>query len=142
MTQTQTGRQLPIGYWLKRVDELITKHSNAALAERGFTRLRWQLLNSVAEAGTLSREQLLSTLAPFAQAEELDSLAARLVEAGLMEADEGSGSLTITAAGRAEREALLQLQQQVRTRAFAGISAEEYAALIDVLQRVAQNLER
>ncbi|NTU82612.1 MAG: hypothetical protein HGA45_25125 [Chloroflexales bacterium] len=44
MTQPQQGRQLPIGSWLKRVDELLTERSNAALAGRGFTRLRWQLL--------------------------------------------------------------------------------------------------
>lgn len=140
MTQPQQGRQLPIGYWLKRVDELLTERSNAALAERGFTRLRWQLINSVAEAGTLGREQLHSTLAPFASAAELDALAAGLVEAGLVQAGEAGDTLSLTESGRTEREHLLQLQQAVRARAFAGVSAEEYAALVDVLQRVATNL--
>lgn len=76
MTQPQQGRQLPIGDWLKRVDELFT--GNAALAERGLTRLRWQLLNSVADAGTPGRELLQSNLAPFAATDELDALAAGL----------------------------------------------------------------
>ena len=140
MAQPPVGRQLPVGYWLRRVDELLTEHSNAALAERGFTRLRWQLLNSVAEAGTLGREQLHGTLAPFAGPDELDALAAGLAEAGWVVTSQVDGGLTITDAGREERERLLQLQQAVRSRAFAGVSAEEYAALINVLQRVAQNL--
>jgi hypothetical protein len=140
MTQPHQGQQLPIGYWLKRVDELLTERSNGALAGRGFTRLRWQLLNSVAEAGTLGREQLHSTLAPFAAADELDTLAAGLVEAGLVAAGEAGDTLSLTEAGQAEREQLLQLQQTVRARAFNGVSAEEYAALVDVLQRVARNL--
>lgn len=140
MAQPHAGRQLPIGYWLRRVDELLTEQSNAALAERGFTRLGWQLLNSVAEAGTLGREQLHGTLAPFATPDELDVLAAGLAESGWIVASGAYEGLTITDAGREERERLLQLQQAVRSRAFAGVSAEEYAALIDVLQRVAQNL--
>jgi hypothetical protein len=140
MAQADAGRQLPVGYWLRRVDELLTERSNAALAERGFTRLRWQLLNSVAEAGTLSREQIYRTLAPFAGPDELDALAAGLVEAGWVVVSGTDGSVRITDAGREERERLLQLQQAVRARAFAGVSAEEYAALIDVLGRVAQNL--
>lgn len=138
MTQTQQG--LPIGYWLKRVDKLLTEQSDAALAERGFTRLRWQLLNSVAEAGALSREQLHSTLAPFARPDELDTLTAGLVEAGFIVSEETEGLLRITEAGRAERSQLLQLQQVVRGRALDGVSAEEYTTVIRVLQRVAQNL--
>jgi hypothetical protein len=140
MARPHMGRQLPVGYWLRYVDELLTEHSNAALAERGFTRLRWQLLNSVAEVGTLGREQLHSTLVPFATPDELDALAACLTEAGWVLVSEADGGLTITDAGRKERERLLQLQQVVRNRAFAGVGAEEYAALINVLKRVAQNL--
>jgi len=140
VAERQHGRQLPIGYWLKRIDALLTEQSDAALAGRGFTRLRWQLLNTVAEAGTASREQIHDILNPFASAEELDRLAAGLVSDGLFAAASDGERLSITEAGKAEHGRLLELQQTVRTRAFAGISPEEYATTMDVLQRVARNL--
>ncbi len=141
MTGQAQARQLPIGYWLKRVDELLTERSNAALAERGFTRLRWQLLNAIFEAGSLGRESLHDTLRPFAGPDQLDEQIAALVGDGWVAQHDGGATLQITEDGRAERERLLQLQQQVRQRAFQGMSQEEYATLIDLLQRVARNLE-
>jgi hypothetical protein len=136
-----TGRQLPIGYWLKRVDALLTERSDAALAERGFNRLRWQVLNAIAEAGALRCVSLYTDLRPFAVPDELDALIAGLVAPGWVAQHEDGETIAITEAGQAERERLMQLQQRVRQRAFAGISAEEYGALVAVLQRVGRNLE-
>jgi DNA-binding MarR family transcriptional regulator len=135
------GKQLPIGYWLKRVDALLTERSDAALAERGFNRLRWQVLNSIAEAGELRRAGLYADLRPFATPDELDALVTGLVAPGWVAQREDGETIAITEAGQAERERLMQLQQGVRQRAFAGISAEEYSALVAVLQRVARNLK-
>jgi hypothetical protein len=140
MPEPQQGRQLPVGYWLRRVDELLTEHSNAALSARGFTRLGWQTLNTIAEAGSLSRERLIATLRPFADPDELDALAEGLAESGWIVAEGEGTAFTVTEPGRAVRAELLQLQQAVREQAFAGVSAEEYAALLDILQRVAHNL--
>ena len=45
MVQRDITHQLPIGYWLKHTDEVITKHVNQVLSDNGFTRFRWQVLN-------------------------------------------------------------------------------------------------
>ena len=37
--------QLPIGYWLKRVDALLTTAIDQAQAEHGVSRTQWQVLN-------------------------------------------------------------------------------------------------
>lgn len=131
---------MPVGYWLRRVDELLTERSNAALSERGFTRLRWQVLNTIAEAGSIARADLHEALRPFADPRELDALAAGLATVGWVTAAGDGDTLAVSESGEAERAQLLQLQQAVRERAFAGVSADEYAALLAVLQRVAQNL--
>lgn len=46
--------QPPIGYWLKHTDEVITNRVNQVLTDQGFTRFRWQVLNSVYEAGSIT----------------------------------------------------------------------------------------
>jgi hypothetical protein len=139
MTEQQGKGQLPVGYWLKHVDRLLTERSDAALSERGFTRLRWQTMNTIAEAGSISRASLYETLRPFANREQLDALVAGLIQPGWV-AEGRDRALTVTESGQAEHAQLLQLQQTVRQRAFAGVSAEEYAMLVAVLQRVAGNL--
>jgi hypothetical protein len=136
-----TAREGTSMEWPKRVDALLTERSDAALAERGFNRLRWQVLNAIAEAGALRCVSLYTDLRPFAVPDELDALIAGLVAPGWVAQHEDGETIAITEAGQAERERLMQLQQRVRQRAFAGISAEEYGALVAVLQRVGRNLE-
>ncbi|HZC78959.1 MAG TPA: hypothetical protein VE258_14505 [Ktedonobacterales bacterium] len=45
MVQRESARQLPIGYLLKHTDEVITRHVDQVLDDRGFNRFRWQVLN-------------------------------------------------------------------------------------------------
>jgi hypothetical protein len=45
----------PIGYWLKRTDELLTERLGDVFAGDGLTRVHWQVLNVPAQArGTRS----------------------------------------------------------------------------------------
>jgi DNA-binding MarR family transcriptional regulator len=56
----------------------------------------------------------------------------------------GDGELTelvLTNAGKTEREAIFQLQSEVRRRAIQGFSDQEYTTVLDVLQRMVNNLE-
>ena len=41
MDRQDRTKQKPIGYWLKRADEVITEHVDPVLSDNGFTRLRW-----------------------------------------------------------------------------------------------------
>jgi hypothetical protein len=47
MAQPDVTKQQPIGYWLKHTDEVITEYLDRVLADNGFTRSRWQVLNIV-----------------------------------------------------------------------------------------------
>lgn len=84
--------------------------------------------------------QLAEALAPFASPSDLASVLAALAERGWLERGATSGSWSLTEAGRRQHAAVLQAQQQVRAALTRGISAEEYAQTLDVLERMVNNL--
>jgi len=67
---------LPIGYWLKRVDNLLTEQIDRVQAVNGITRSEWQFLN------LLSEEGLLESMRAFVDAHRLDAIIVALIECG------------------------------------------------------------
>jgi DNA-binding MarR family transcriptional regulator len=143
MTQQDSIKQPPIGYWLKHADEVITKHVNQVLSDHGFTRFQWQFLNIVYEAGTVPRKDVFNTMKTFIQARQFDEILDRFVKEGwLVERSDGdTTALMLTNAGTTERETIFKLQSEVRRRAMQGITDQEYTLVLDVLQRMVNNLE-
>lgn len=45
-----TKPNLPIGYWLKHTDEMLTKHINDVQTANGVSRSQWQVLNAIHES--------------------------------------------------------------------------------------------
>ena len=143
MVQRDVTKHKPIGYWLKHADKAITEHVDRVLSDNGFTRLRWQVLNSVYQAGTITRNDVFDTMQTFIDTRQLDEIIEGFVEEGwLVKHGEGDGAqLTPTDAGKAKRETIFKLQSEVRKRAMQGITEREYATVIDVLERMVSNLE-
>jgi DNA-binding MarR family transcriptional regulator len=137
MTRDITS-QPPIGYWLKHADEVITAHSNQALADQGFTRFRWQALNMIYEAGTITRDQIFNVLQTFLDAHQLDEMLNGFIQEGWLVVE--GNALSLTEAGKSKRTDLFKRQGEVRRRAMQGISDEEYVTIIAVLQRIVNNL--
>lgn len=143
MAQRDVTKQQPIGYWLKHADEIITEHVDRVLGDNGFTRVRWQVLNIVYQAGTITTGGVFDTMQTFIDARRLDEILDGFVKEGwLVKRGEGDAAqLTFTDAGKAKREAVFELQSEVRRRAMQGITEKEYATVIDVLQRMVRNLQ-
>jgi len=143
MVQRDITGQPPIGYWLKHADEVITKHVNQVLQANGFTRFRWQVLNLLYEAGTTRRSNVLEIMKTFIDADQLEEILHGFVQEGWLvkHGDGDATDLVLTDAGKTEREVLFKLQSEVRKRAMRGISDQEYTTVIDVLQRMVNNLE-
>ena len=120
MTQRDVAKQKPIGYWLKYADEVITEHVDRVLSDNGFTRSRWQVLNIVYQAGTITRGGVFDTMQTFISTRQLDEIIDGFVEEGwLAKAGEGDGAqLALTEAGKAKRETVFKLQSEVRRRAM------------------------
>jgi DNA-binding MarR family transcriptional regulator len=79
----------------------------------------------------------------FIDAAQLDEVIDDFVREGWL-VKQGSGDdaqLTLTDTGKSKREAIFKLQSEVRQQTRKGITDEEYMLVIDVLQRMARNLE-
>lgn len=135
------SNKLPIGYWLKRVDELITLQSNAALQGQGLSRFDWQVLNTVSESESCDKQGLAELLEVFIPRASFERIVSDFVQKGWL-IQTVDGQLHPTEAGKLAREKAFVLQQRVRLKAFEGVSQDEYTMLVEVLQKVVANLEQ
>jgi DNA-binding MarR family transcriptional regulator len=136
---------LPIGYWLKRADNLLTERINEVQTANGVSRSDWQVLNLLNDSGSASKERIFETMRTFVDAPSLDDILTRLMGRGWVEpggvTDGGTAAFQLTEAGRRQHAVILATQKEVRQRAMQGISQEEYTTVIRVLQRIVSNLE-
>jgi DNA-binding MarR family transcriptional regulator len=125
----------PIGYWLKEVDRLIEERFGRLLAEERLTRRHWQALNTIA-AGPVRTADVDAALAPFEPTVTpvVDELVARgwVARTGV--------TVELTEEGRAAHATVSERVSASRKALTEGISAEEYASTVNVLERMAGNL--
>jgi DNA-binding MarR family transcriptional regulator len=137
---TQGPAGYPIGYWLKRLDRAIDDALESTLAGEGLPRRHWQAMNFLHE-GPNNAPALAEALRPFwgqgsiTLAEVLGGLERRALIVG----DEGRYALT--AEGRTTRARIAEQVAVTQRRLVHGVSQEEYRATVDVLRRLAANLE-
>ena len=135
-----TGSEGPIGYWLKKLDNLIDAQFERQLSEAGLSRRQWQLLHLL-EAGPRSVPDLQAELEPFLQGGvgELNDAVSGLVTRGWAESTDNV--VNLTEAGQAQFGIVKAKVAELRQGLIAGISPEEYETTIAVLARMAANLE-
>ena len=130
----------PIGFWLKLLDQLINSEFDAVLETHGVTRRQWQVL-TLLSTGEASQHDLADALAPFVASDQPESLGEELAE--LVGSDwliQTGEVFTLTARGRTSWTRLGEVVGRSREVLARGISAEEYAQTLDVLERMARNL--
>lgn len=132
-------QNVPIGYWLKKADNLLTERINQVQSANGVSRPEWQILNILHESGSADRERIFGVMRTFLDEPPADSILARLVEKGWLES-QGDG-FRLTEPGRQHHGEILAAQKGLREQAVRGISPEEYATAVRVLQRMVSNLE-
>jgi DNA-binding MarR family transcriptional regulator len=130
----------PIGYWLKRLDRLINAQFERQLGEAGLSRRQWQLLNLL-EDSPRSGPELQAELEPFLHGapDELSEALSGLVTRGW--ADSRDNIVSLTETGQAQFGLVTAMVAELRQALTDGISPEAYQATIDVLARMAANLE-
>lgn len=134
------GPPRPIGYWLRRADQLLTARIDQAQRATGLTRLEWQLLNVVRKAGPGTLESAAGALKPFADADTVETAVASLEARGLLRRE--TAGLALTREGEDLFAKALAVQTSVRSEAMQGISEADYESTMRVLQRLVANLER
>lgn len=137
--------QLPIGYWLKHADETITKHVNEVLNDHGLTRFHWQLLHFVHESDSATKAQAFAPMQTFVDTNGFEALIRDFEARGWMtqhaHGTNGETGLALTEQGTTGHRAIFALQRAIRQRAMQGISEDDYAIVIRVLQQIVANLE-
>ena len=131
-------QQRPVGWWVKRLDELLERGLDDVVAAEGLSRRHWQVLDSLAAAPS-ARPELAAALASFATPGQLDVVVADLAARDWVE--EGGGLLALTHDGRGAHGRLAGAVAAFRRRVAEGLSAEEYAATVAGLARMVANLE-
>jgi DNA-binding MarR family transcriptional regulator len=135
-----TGSERPIGYWLKKLDRLIDEQFEQQLGEAGLSRRQWQVINLL-EGDPRSVPELQSELEPFLQEDpdDLTDALSGLVTRSWVASQDNIVNLTET--GQAQLKLIKAKVAELRQASMAGISPEEYQTTIDVLARMASNLE-
>jgi DNA-binding MarR family transcriptional regulator len=130
----------PIGYWLKKLDGLIDAQFERQLGEAGVSRRQWQLLNLLQD-GPRSAPELQTELEPFLNetSDELDEALSGLVSRGWVDSQDNVVSTTET--GQLQFGLVKANVAELRQSLMAGISQEQYQATIEILARMAANLE-
>ena len=114
------SKQLPIGYWVKKVDELLTTGINEIQSSFGLTRTDWQALNSIKENEGIRRHDLITFMRPFADEASLNATFEKFTEDNLIfnEAEK----FTLTENGSVLHKRCMEKQKVFRQKATANIS--------------------
>ncbi len=131
------NNKLPIGYWLKKADDLLTKGIDKIQSEFGLNRTEWQVLNSIAGDEKITLKKLSELLKPFAGEEKITEILSRLLASNLIE---GTASYSLTLPGKQLHADCLQKQNEFRKFAMNKISEEQYEVTINTLAQLVSNL--
>jgi hypothetical protein len=132
----------PIGYWLKRLDQLIELSLDRTLAEDGLSRREWQVMNLLHDAPA-DEAAIIEALRPFWMPGAVPSnrVIRELENRGWTERDAGD-VYRMSERGEAARAAVTERVQSLRNLMTDGLTAPRYAAAVDTLRLMAENLER
>lgn len=137
--------ELFAAFWLNHASRLLLRTHEARLRPLGFGMGSVPVLTALADGRALSQKEL--TEVARVEQPTMAEMLVRLERDGIVQRkqnpnDKRASLFTLTRVARARlakaREALVQGDQE----AMAGFSEKERAALIQMLQRVAANLER
>ncbi|MEV6321751.1 hypothetical protein AB0M45_11210 [Nocardia sp. NPDC051787] len=130
--------QRGIGYWLVELDRLINQRFDEDLAAGGLGRRRWQVLHSLAE-GPRPADDVRDALDTFwADDAEWPAELSDLIEDGLV--SQGGGVLSLSEAGRVTHAEAWGRIGRRRRQMADGITDEQFAETVRMLQRMAANL--
>ncbi|HLT93878.1 MAG TPA: hypothetical protein VKZ56_04920 [Membranihabitans sp.] len=131
--------KLPIGYYLKKVDNLLTSGIEKIHSANEINRLDWQIIHSLSIRKDMDRKNLSALLQEFADEETVNETLRVLMQRGYI--SQQNGNLRLTREGLRLHETCWQQQQDFRKKAMSNVSEQEYIQLISILERIIRNLE-
>ena len=134
------NRKLPIGYWIKQVDKLLTDGIDSVQAQFGLARSDWQIIHFLSEQPSVETEKLLETMKPFMDSKVVEDILTQLCSKGLVNII-NNHSLALTAKGKKQHADCLERQKEFRQTVMKDISEEDYLKTIQTLQKIVDNIK-
>lgn len=131
-------KNLPIGYYIKQVDELLTEGINKVMAAFNLTRVKWQVLNSIQENAGITKKELVKLMKPFATAVVIENILEGYRQQGHITAED-TDKILLTSKGLQLHAACLEQQLEFRKKIMTGISESDYQSTILTLQKIVRN---
>lgn len=135
---TEIANKMPIGWYLKEADTLITHFLNSAFETYGINRFHWQVMKNIDTHGKISKELFYHQVNRFLSKEELGQVLELLLTRKWILQEEDNYSFT--AAGREEYKQIAALQQSNKEKIMEGTSPEDYLTTITFLEAIIKNM--
>lgn len=130
--------KLPIGYYLKNADRLLTEGINHIHQEMGITRTDWQILNSIHENDKIDLDKIAELLKAFADKETIIKAVKAMAKRQLITDNQ---FLSLTEEGKKLYVTCLQKQKAFRQKSMEGLTQEQYEQTISFLEKLIDNLK-
>lgn len=130
--------RLPIGFYLKKADNLLTAGINEIHTEFGLTRTDWQILNTINGRNGLDRQAMSEILSEFINGKAINNTISGLIKNDLLQENT---SLALTDKGKDIYQACLQKQLSFRRKSMQNITDEEYLQVIATLEKIINNVK-
>ena len=132
------SKNLPVGFWIKKADNLLTKGINEILETFGIKRIELQTINLISEKERVDKQAVIDLLKPFADAIAVIDILQKFVDNKLVELV--AGEYTLSPSGKQLCESCHQKQAAFRKKAAKNISQEDYESTIRSLKQLVTNL--
>lgn len=129
-------KNLPIGYYLKKADNLLTEGINEIHREFSIDRTQWQILNSINEG--IDKKEIEALLKQFANDEQINNSFSSLIDRNILT---DNIDLKLSDKGKALYNQCFEKQKEFRQKAMSHITEQEYKQLIITLEKIIKNLE-
>lgn len=132
------NEEKPIGYWLKKIDSLLTQQIDKVHNNKGINRKGWQILNTIMHKEKIERTDLKELIRPLMTELEMNEILNNLKDKKYLN---GLETLSLTPEGISFFKELSEIQQKIRMQTMNGISFDEYEIMMNTLKKIAKNLE-
>lgn len=133
-------KDLPVGYWIKKADDLLTKGINKIHLSFNIKRTEWQILHYINESNSISEEKLVFVMEPFADKSAVENILSDFEKEELSIKE--SNTFSITQKGHELHNSCFTQQQLFRQKTMSGITDEEYKITVITLQKMVENMLR
>jgi hypothetical protein len=129
----------PIGFWTVRAGEAIRARTRGALTEVGVSQPEWWVLHQLSlHADGAERAAVVETVGPNDTPAGTEAAIDDAVAKGWVDAD--GPLLRLTTGGRERFDTAAAVQAELQEERMRGITVEEFATTISVLQRTIANV--